>query len=365
MANISGDSDDNKLRGVAGEVNQIAGNDGNDIIVGRGKSDLLLGGKGDDIVKGGNGHDELFGGSGDDVVKGGNGRDTLSGDKGNDKLVGGNGNDTFVINANHVGQSHDTICDFDVDRQLRKMTFNDSVEIKNVAGQVFTFQETEDGKVELSIDGTIVATFNGSACGELKAADVLAATKFVGGSPKSVELLDANGNPMDFKISGTGNDDVIGGKPGIDNIIAGNGGDDDLNGKGKNDVLLGGAGEDDLNGANGSDTLSGGKDNDVLVGGNGADTLNGDLGSDILTGGNGGDIFEFNFKPSDLTTIGVDTVTDFEDGVDKIAIKNGDLGDLSFVNNGGDSKMFYEGELIAIFKNAASLITVSDDVILA
>lgn len=319
---MNGDDSNETLRGDPGVENAIAGNGGDDNIRGRGKSDLLLGGKGDDTVDGANGHDELYGGQGDDELNGGNGSDTLSGDKGLDLLRGGNGNDTFVINADHVGaENADTILDFDVDRQLRRMTFNDSVEITNVGGQTFCFEETGDGDVVLTIDGELAATFKGSN-GPLSAADVLAATAFEGGSPASVKLLDENGDPINYTISGTQGDDGISATPGIGNTIAGNQGDDSLNGAGKDDVLLGGPGDDELSGKNGGDTLFGGGDDDDLSGGNGGDLLQGDRGDDTLDGGNGDDqLIGDNANPSvvgadvfvlDASATGSDTIVDYD-----------------------------------------------------
>ncbi|MEG4634883.1 calcium-binding protein, partial [Microcoleus sp. AR_TQ3_B6] len=65
-----------------------------------------------------------------------------------------------------------------------------------------------------------------------------------------------------------------------------------------------------------------------LIGGNGADTLMGGLGSDTLTGGNGKDIFVF------ASGEGIDTITDFSLGTDKIGLSGGlTFGNLSFSGN--------------------------------
>ncbi|MBF9036352.1 hypothetical protein HKCCE2091_19100 [Rhodobacterales bacterium HKCCE2091] len=345
MATINLGSGDDVQGGVAGEENSIAGNAGDDLIIGRGKSDLLLGGQDNDTLKGANGADELYGGSGDDEIYGGNGADTLSGDKGENILVGGNGSDTFVINAAIAGQGHDTIMDFDLDRQNRRMTYSDSLEIKNVAGATIVFQETAGGDVVVEIDGFVVATIKGSE-GPIEVEKLLAATEFTGGSPASVSLLDALGDPVPYTVSGTAGDDLLGAVPGLGTTIAGGPGDDTLNGRGKDDVLLGGPGEDELNGANGSDTLYGGGDNDVLVGGNGGDLLNGDRGSDVLTGGNGGDTFQFTAAHAGT---GVDTITDYDASEgDVIQIRNGDPLLLTYTDTGDDTEVYYDGELIFV-----------------
>ena len=359
MANISGDGTDEVLRGVAGEENSIAGNDGNDKIIGRGKSDLLLGGKGDDTVFGANGHDEMYGGAGNDYLKGGNGRDSLSGDKGNNTLNGGNGDDTFVINAALVGQSFSLIEDFDIERQLRRMTFDDALQIKNVGGQQFVLQETSDGDVELYVDGVLMATIQGSVCGGLSASDLLNATDFVGGSPASVTLLDEFGAEIQHKIVGTPEDDALSGVPGISNLIVGQSGDDILNGRGKGDELLGNQGQDTLNGSSGSDTLKGGGGADELSGGNGGDdlfgdkgndTLDGGRGSDELTGGANADTFQFNVAHAGT---GVDTITDYDAAEgDVIALLNV-TGSVTTAQNGADAEIYHDGELLFVVLDTA------------
>jgi len=83
-----------------------------------------------------------------------------------------------------------------------------------------------------------------------------------------------------------------------------------------------------LIGGNGTDFLLGSAGNDLLNGDNGNDTLRGGLGSDILTGGNGTDIFVF------ASGEGIDTITDFSLGTDKIGLTGGlTLGNLSFSGN--------------------------------
>ena len=96
--------------------------------------------------------------------------------------------------------------------------------------------------------------------------------------------------------------------------IDGQGDEDELTG----DTSLTGndAGIDNLFGGTGDDTLSGGAGNDSLSGGDGNDTLTGGAGNDTLTGGSGNDKFVFL-----LTTNGIDTITDFNNGNDTIQLE--------------------------------------------
>ncbi|MEM8698337.1 MAG: CHRD domain-containing protein [Pseudomonadota bacterium] len=94
---------------------------------------------------------------------------------------------------------------------------------------------------------------------------------------------------------------------GSNNLNSPNGGDDILSGNSGANVLNGQAGDDVLNGEGGLDEL---------IGGSGNDTLNGGEGEDILTGGEGEDVFMFEAGD------GIDTITDFEAGVDQIQVSD-------------------------------------------
>ncbi|GAB4235633.1 MAG: hypothetical protein Kow00121_63120 [Elainellaceae cyanobacterium] len=106
----------------------------------------------------------------------------------------------------------------------------------------------------------------------------------------------------------------------IENAIAGDGADT-LTGNAANNQLKGERGADNLNGLLGNDLLDGGQGNDRLAGGAGADTLVGNAGADTLTGGINSDRFLYaTGKAFAATDLGIDIVTDFQAGVDKIAL---------------------------------------------
>jgi Ca2+-binding RTX toxin-like protein len=92
--------------------------------------------------------------------------------------------------------------------------------------------------------------------------------------------------------------------------------DDRFDGKGGNDRIEGRGGDDLLSGGKGNDKLFGGDSADILSGGKGKDQLDGGAGDDTLTGGSGKDTFVFN------DTVGVDTISDFTSGTDKIKLTN-------------------------------------------
>jgi Ca2+-binding RTX toxin-like protein len=358
MFSRNGSASDEILVGVRGVENSIAGNGGDDAILGRGKDDLLLGGAGHDVVFGFKGSDDLFGGAGDDLLGGGLGDDRLSGDKGDNVLFGGWGDDTFVINGRIAGDEQlQRIADFDVDAEFCGLPFDDNIEIKNVSGQVFVFQETAEGSVEILMDGHRVAIVEPSHWANqddgdaFSASAVLARTEFEGGSPKRVELLDETGAPIDFVISGTDQDDVLVAQKGIATTIIAGRGDDILNGRGKSDILRGNQGDDELNGGNGNDQLLGGHGDDTLDGGNGADKLEGGRGTDIVTGGNGADRFIFKAHHADT---GLNTVTDF-DASEGDVVDLRKAGTITYETNlDGDLVLLSDGAQVVVFEGLTS-----------
>ena len=98
------------------------------------------------------------------------------------------------------------------------------------------------------------------------------------------------------------------------NTITGTNEDELLVGTDNADTILGEGGDDILSGRAGNDQIFGGQGNDTLLGGEGDDVLEGGLGSDVFTGGEGSDTFAF-VQPQGLYA-GIDTITDYEMGVD-------------------------------------------------
>ena len=136
---------------------------------------------------------------------------------------------------------------------------------------------------------------------------------------------------------------------------------DSIYGSAGNNTLTGGSGNDSLNGSIGSDVLFGGTGTDTLIGGSGNDAIHSGGGTDRLTGGSGHDqfVFEFNtvkvvngHKVYGKTVSYHDTITDFEDGRDKIVIDgpNNEYGtggphaDDIFLKQSGQDTIVYFGD---------------------
>ena len=210
-----------------------------------------------------------------------------------------------------------------------------------------------------------------------------------GGGVWLVLRLDATDATSGRYLSGhDGADTLVGGES--DDLFLGGKGDDRLEGGGGRDWIAGDAGADDLDGGEGEDTVSylisksgvtvtlrddgtgtasGGRavgdtlrnlehvagsahadvltgnsgsnvlhghdGADTLRGGGGADTLHGGTGADTLTGGGGDDLFRFDSGD------GVDTITDFTDGEDRIDLRGHtgvtSFSDLRITRSSGDA----------------------------
>ncbi|MDY7020554.1 MAG: ExeM/NucH family extracellular endonuclease, partial [Cyanobacteriota bacterium] len=118
-----------------GEVSQLRGGAGNDLIFGGRKDDLILGGADNDTLLGKNGNDNIRGQSGDDILNGG---------VGNDVLIGGAGNDTADYSDLAINGVFGTIAGLDANLRSREfkhsstnnpLTWTDEVRgVENVTG---------------------------------------------------------------------------------------------------------------------------------------------------------------------------------------------------------------------------------------
>lgn len=287
---IDGNSGANSI--FAGDgADLVKGWDGNDSLYGQGGNDQLLGGEGDDILWGGDDNDRLQGGNGGDRLFGEDGADILDGEAGEDTLTGGAGNDQLNGGADNDtlwgDAGNDRLDGGAGDDAMSGGAGDDTYFVDSLNDSITEYQNEGIDTVRATVDWTL--GFN-------------------------LERLVLDGSA---DLNGTGN--------GLANQITGN---------------------------DGANTLDGGAGNDVLKGGLGDDRLIGGTGADILTGGAGADTFvvgpESIFSGPGPRTIEMDTITDYEIGVDII--------DLSAINPANETGAF---SFVSAFDGAAGQMTLT------
>ncbi|MBI2314419.1 MAG: M10 family metallopeptidase C-terminal domain-containing protein [Betaproteobacteria bacterium] len=335
-----------------GSNDLIIGNDAGNRLLGKSGNDTLLGAVGNDSINGGVGVDSVLGGTGDDWVDGGDGNDILVGGEGDDvfdwdvasrsgtdRMIGGLGNDIYVLSGADIvvenpGEGVDEIFST-VTYSIATMPNIEKLVLFGTAPANATGNATDNylrgNDASNTLDGgagndTLVGgagndDLRGNADNDLLfGEDGNDTLRGAGGND------DARGQAGDDVLYGGAGNDTLRGAGGND-INRGAGGDDVLYGGAFNDTLFGGAGNDVLRGAGGNDSIQGGfgddqlyggAGNDVLSGDDGNDTLYGALGHDTLTGGLGADRFVFNSAPDAASN--VDTLLDFEVGIDKFLL---------------------------------------------
>lgn len=91
------------------EIENLAGTDQRDTLIGDINNNQLTGRGGNDRLEGDGGNDTLLGGSGDDLLAGGSGNDLLEGGQGNDQIDGGGNQDTARYFGNVTDYSFDRV----------------------------------------------------------------------------------------------------------------------------------------------------------------------------------------------------------------------------------------------------------------
>jgi len=388
---ISGGDASDELQGGYGNDN-INGGDGNDLLDGGHGEDILNGGAGDDVlVSRADAREPFvefdpFRDESDPLGE----LDPVTGKlypnqplPSNDVLTGGDGADTFyfqtlinakyryieehtrsdgTINWGNVAGENDKIHDHwvgsigdDTITDYNKAE-GDKIIIEGHTTELYDITYVDENN-DNAIDYSLIELYseqgsNGGAhnqdklgtikvYGDLVNESDLTFNKTNYGIIDHVDDIDEAITPLDAQITpppppplvefnGTAGNDVLIGAD-TDDILTGMQGNDLMYADAGNDVLNGGIGHDYIMGCAGEDELNGGFGNDTLIGGYHADSL---------TGGMGSDTFKFNTIFDSHTAYGVDTIEDFQDGVDFINLANlqangiDDISDLSITNDG-------------------------------
>ncbi|RAP42123.1 hypothetical protein BYZ73_07145 [Rhodovulum viride] len=308
---LHGNEGDDHLDGRAGN-DTLAGYDGNDMLVGRAGDDMLQGDGGNDRLIGGDGDDLIFGSDGDDALRGDAGRDRLHGNAGEDVLDGGAGNDVL---AGYEGD--DTLAGGTGDDTLRGEDGRDAL-YGNDGNDFLNGGAGADLMVGGAGDDTYVVNDPGDRVVELED----------GGTDRvlaSVDLALRDFGREIERLDLLGNDDLAAIGNGRSNVIAGNAGNNLIDGAWGDDQLCGGAGDD---------------------------TFRDSPGNDRICGGAGADRFVLD------ANTGYDRVQDFEVGVDRIVLGEGPSAtDVKVLDVAGDAVVRIAGG------NQLKLIGVDSDLV--
>ena len=273
--------------------------------------------------------EQIVTGSGADSITGSAGNDTITTGAGADRINAGAGNDTINLGAGTAtdgaadvvvlqdGSGNDIIRGFDAPTGSgTTFTGVDKLDVSNLydlpAGDpARTPVRTNDVVVTNDGSGNAVLTFpNGESVTLIGVSPTDAANPFylqaigipmpdgtVQGTAGN-DLINGSytGDPDGDRVDGndailagdTGNDDLIYGYGGNDRIYAGNGNDEVYGGTG-NDLLQTGLGDDTVYGDDGNDSIYAENGNDTVYGGAGDDVVGASIGNDLVYGGDGND----------------------------------------------------------------------------
>jgi Ca2+-binding RTX toxin-like protein len=319
-------------------------------ITGNGAANRIDGGTGTDTLSGGNGNDIYIVDATGDVVN----EDNFTGNDKVNSSVTYTLNTTESANVEQLALSGSGIINATGNALANTITGNTAANIIDGGTQDDTMAggAGDDTYVVDSFDDVVTEGATNGIADKVKTA--LGTSSAIYTLVDNVENLEltgtaqsVSGNVGNNYIKGTSGNDTIDGSLGVDKL-EGLGGDDtyivdmasdtivEVAGGGTDAVessatyTLGAevekltlAGSVAINGTGNAlnNTITGNEAANTIVGGDGDDTLTGAAGNDKLTGGNGADRFVFtssqSFDPADL---GIEVITDFTGGLDKIVL---------------------------------------------
>jgi Ca2+-binding RTX toxin-like protein len=316
----------------------------------------------------------LTGNGGNNTLNAGDGNDTLIGDAGIDTLIGGTGDDTYLVDTatdtitENLNEGTDTISSsvtYTLGANVENLTLTGNSAINGTGNSLNNVLTGNSGN-NTFIGGAGIDTLIGGAGDDTYIVDTTtdtitenlnegtdivssSVTYTLGANVENLSLtgtsaINGTGNTLNNALTGNSGNNILAGGEGNDTVDGGNG-NDKLYGQKGADLLQGGIGNDYFSGLDGNDTVYGGDGDDSLNGGNendrlegelGNDTLIGSVGNDTMTGGAGSDRFIYDTNAVFTTSaVGIDRITDFVSGTDKIVLDKTTFTPLGSVVGGG------------------------------
>jgi Ca2+-binding RTX toxin-like protein len=406
----SGTSGADQLFGSV-DVDKIFALGGDDQILSNAGDDIVYAGSGNDIVYAGKGDDEIYGGGGDDYIDGGSGADIMMGGPGNDRYIVDHENDLVVETISRGAGGYDTV------ETMLSLTALDNIEALEALG------DNDIDLTGNALDNLLVGNAGINNLSGQSGIDIIVGNagndtldggygrdKLMGGEGDDIYYVDSRSDVITESLE-QGNDYVFATTSytlsshveslelvGIRAIFAGgNSLDNTLIGNNGNNTLNGGLGADNMNGGIGDDTYivdnigdvvidSAGNDtvkskinytlgdgienlkmlglldiqgtgnnlDNTLTGNRGDNLLDGGAGSDYLIGGLGGDGFILS------SSNGIDTIIDFDSGVDLVLIDAIEFGLFNKETFEGYAEGVVKAEDFVVIEKGQSLDSNSD-----
>ncbi len=299
----------NKIEGTEGddviEKGQEIDNDGNEET-----EPVVINNDGNDQIEGKGGNDHIWGGAGTDIIDPGLGKDT----------VYGGGYIPLIDEDSNIIEEELSYSD----------KFNDILVIDYTNAPdplVYSLEENINEETAISF----YAKFS-----DINGLPDIASKNLNYVWYQGIEQFDITGSKFNDTLTGSPGDDTLNGGLGIDRLLeSGNVNftltDNSLTGLGTD--ILSGIEQAQLTGGTGKNTIN------ASAFTLGSVILDGGAGNDILTGGSGNDRFVYNTGKAFATTdIGIDTITDFISGSDKILLDKTTLTAITSAAGNGFSK---------------------------
>lgn len=315
-------------------IANLRGSSGNDLLIGDGNDNKLEGLGGNDTLEGGAGADILDGGSGNNTASYEHASVTELKSDGTKVGIVASLADTSVNTGDAAGDTYVT----GTIQNLKGSNYNDSLvgdsnaNVLDGGGGNDTLEGGAGADTLIGGDGVNTATYaNASASVTARLDKPDDNTGDAQGDVYSNNSIqNITGSNYDDVLAGNGGANVLDGGTGNDTLIGGTGGGDTLIGGADTDTatyadaktyayaylaaadqsqnagsaagdvyrtvenLIGSKFDDYLQGDDGNNSLSGGEGNDTLAGGVGSDTLDGGAGTDTVSYANAGDKVELN-----------------------------------------------------------------------
>ncbi|MEL7315805.1 MAG: TIGR03118 family protein, partial [Cyanobacteria bacterium J06559_3] len=347
---VTAGSGDDTVNLVQGDLTAEVGEGNNHVTSGTG-DDVVTAGSGNDFAHAGAGVNTLDLGGGDNTVNTIVNQNNFLVSVGQTTATTGSGSDTFILGP---GEGVLTLTHYDASDRFELLGFKPDFSAALGFSDLTIAQDGDDTVISLTGTEDVLAILQNVQADTINSGDFEPGETLVG-------------TEADDTLETAGGDDTVAGELGSD-IITGGGGDDVLRGDrnsrstqdgepGGDDIIFGGEGNDRIGGKAGDDILSGDAGDDLIYGDDGDDILMGVTGNDTLVGdnfsdGSGSDLFVFGSGD------GTDTILDFEVGIDRIGLVEGELSeaDVALTDDGANTVLgvISTGETLAILNGLPS-----------